>query len=369
MAEATQSKHNPIVVDIPSQGIRKVFGDVRKALEWFAQEAKWLQDIEARLAGKIIFGGKSYNTEPRMNLAIQANSVVAAMDKPDATENELSGYIETYCVSARNLETIVSESYFGRRMNELLDSGLEQELKTFSGVVIPRYANFLPDQVADHFRITRTALLWHPAFRTQVDLISAEEAKESALDTQENLETASSEFRDRIADWEGRIFELERRYREQIALKEPANYWRRKAARHQWAAVTSFLSFVAILACGLLLGWWFIDDVERFLTATSTTEGTGGVVRGLAVVTVPTLAIAWLLRHISRIFVQNFTQRHDALNREMLAYTYLSLAENKDMEIGENERALILNALFRPAAPNAGDEGPPMGLIDFIKPK
>lgn len=40
---------------------------------------------------------------------------------------------------------------------------------------------------------------------------------------------------------------------------------------------------------------------------------------------------------------------------------------HNDAESFTEERALILNALFRPTPPYSGDDGPPSGLIDLIK--
>lgn len=82
--------------------------------------------------------------------------------------------------------------------------------------------------------------------------------------------------------------------------------------------------------------------------------------------TIPTLGYGWLLRHVSRVFVHNLNLVSDAEYREVLARTFLGLAEQKSAGVTEAERVLVLNALFRPAPPHAPEDGPPTGLLDLL---
>jgi hypothetical protein len=86
-------------------------------------------------------------------------------------------------------------------------------------------------------------------------------------------------------------------------------------------------------------------------------------------ITIPALFYAWFLKNVSRMFVQNLTLADDAAHRRALAITYLGLAENPKLSISEQDRALILNALFRPILGQSSDEGPPAGLLELIKGK
>ena len=90
-------------------------------------------------------------------------------------------------------------------------------------------------------------------------------------------------------------------------------------------------------------------------------------VASLVVFTVPVLAYGWLLKHVSRIFAQNLLIASDAEHRRVMAITFLGLAKRKSVGIAEQDRALILNALFRPAPTSPQEEGPPLGLLEFIK--
>ncbi|WP_299724686.1 hypothetical protein [Devosia sp.] len=70
---------------------------------------------------------------------------------------------------------------------------------------------------------------------------------------------------------------------------------------------------------------------------------------------------------MSRLFIQNLALADDASYRRVMTMTFLGLNADKSAAITDVERALILNALFRPAPPSTSDEGPPSGLLDLIK--
>ena len=99
-----------------------------------------------------------------------------------------------------------------------------------------------------------------------------------------------------------------------------------------------------------------------------TASSTGGFsISGLAVITVPALFYAWLLKNISRVFIQNLNLADDADHRRSLALTYMGLLQDEKRPTTDQDRAIVLNALFRPIPPHTGDEGPPAGLIELIK--
>jgi hypothetical protein len=69
------------------------------------------------------------------------------------------------------------------------------------------------------------------------------------------------------------------------------------------------------------------------------------------------------------MFIHHLNGADDAAHRRALCITYLGLAENPKLRIADQDRALILNALFRPIPSQGLEEGPPSGLLDLIKPK
>jgi hypothetical protein len=150
-------------------------------------------------------------------------------------------------------------------------------------------------------------------------------------------------------------------------IDEPAKFWASMAAAKRagwqiWLAIFSVLVIVPLTA--FLYEWNKIVETVGHITVSPS----GGIsVAGIAVITVPALLYAWLLKNVSRVFLQNLTLCDDAAHRHALAVTYLGLAENKKLQISDADRVLILNALFRPIPPQSAEDGPPAGVIDLIK--
>ena len=67
-----------------------------------------------------------------------------------------------------------------------------------------------------------------------------------------------------------------------------------------------------------------------------------------------------------RIFTQNQAGAADARQRRALIYTYLSLINKKNGAVTDQERLLILQALFRSSQAAAEEDVPPANLIDLM---
>ena len=85
----------------------------------------------------------------------------------------------------------------------------------------------------------------------------------------------------------------------------------------------------------------------------------------LAFVTMPSLALAWLLRHVSRVIVQNIALAADASLRGTIATTYSALTI--DRETSQAELAIALQALFRPVDGSDHAEISPPNLQEIIE--
>jgi Na+/phosphate symporter len=165
------------------------------------------------------------------------------------------------------------------------------------------------------------------------------------------------------------IDQLEDLYRKKLVIEEPANSWQKVATskRHAWRLWLFIFAGLVVGPIAAVVYFW-----EPFSSAIThlTTAGTGTIsLAGVAAVSLPALLYAWLLKNVSRVFIQTLNLADDAAHRRALAVTYLGLAENPKIELSEAERAIILNALFRPIPTQAGDEGPPAGLVDLIRGK
>jgi hypothetical protein len=90
---------------------------------------------------------------------------------------------------------------------------------------------------------------------------------------------------------------------------------------------------------------------------------------GLAAIGVPALLYGWLLKNVSRVFIQQMNLADDAAHRRALTITWLGMVAEKRFEMSEQERALALNAMFRAAPSYMLDDGPPAGLMELLGKK
>ena len=74
-------------------------------------------------------------------------------------------------------------------------------------------------------------------------------------------------------------------------------------------------------------------------------------------ITFPAFLSVWVLRIFSKNMLNNFNQMHDAKNRAVMTQTFLALMSEGKAD--ENDRILILNALFQPINSASDDGAPP----------
>jgi hypothetical protein len=207
----------------------------------------------------------------------------------------------------------------------------------------------------------------NPANFAYEDLLESSRAAAQSTEAQKISELAAKKLNAFIEEKKELISDLDNLYRRQLTIQEPAVSWQNIAAKKTnvwrfWLTLFAFMVAAPIVAA--LFNWEALITVVTKMTGVS---NGGFSISGLAVITVPTLLYAWLLKNISRVFIQNLNLADDAEHRRSLALTYMGLLQDEKRPTTDQDRAIILNALFRPIPPHTGDEGPPSGLIDLIK--
>ncbi len=152
-------------------------------------------------------------------------------------------------------------------------------------------------------------------------------------------------------------------YREELALQTPVEYWSHKAGEH-----ASLLRGWAIFFTGLIVSCllifpsifeYIIHTAKELLTSTE-----NDAIVLFFVISFPAFLAIWVLRLISRTLLSHQAQMHDAKHRVTMTKTFLALmSENK---ANDNDRILILNALFQPLS-NAGDDGSPPHWFEILQ--
>lgn len=187
---------------------------------------------------------------------------------------------------------------------------------------------------------------------------SAEEQKD-AFQTSQG--TRSTEFEALTQAHQEAMEDLRKTFREELALRAPAEYWNKKRDGHfTWAWVTGAASFIGIGGAAFGLGW----QIHALLNKTPV--NTAPETWRLAVLALVGVFTVWALRLVVRMFLSHLHLLTDAGERVVMVQTYLSLLEG-DHLTSKEDRQLILQALFRPASDGiVKDEGVPFSLAEAL---
>ena len=193
----------------------------------------------------------------------------------------------------------------------------------------------------------------------------AEEIRTAAGDQTAQFDAAqiqrNGDFEKLVTEHKLEMENLRKTFREEIALRAPAEYWETKRTGHVlMARITGGFSFAGIIGAAALLSW-FVHDLLR-----NTTPNVAPETWRVAVLVLIGLFTVWGVRLCVRMFLSHLHLTTDAAERVVMVRTYLSLLEG-DRLASKEDRQLILQALFRPASDGiVKDEGLPPSMFEFF---
>lgn len=161
---------------------------------------------------------------------------------------------------------------------------------------------------------------------------------------------------------------FKKQVRQDVVNEVPTTFWNAKAEGHRNVAAGAALAFVVVAGAGVAI---LSTQGVPLVAAAFHTIGGGQsesallALVPLAFITIPALAFAWVLRHISRVLVQNLSLGADARLRGTITSTFRALAADRPMN--EAELAIALQALFRPMEAKDHAEISPPNLADLLK--
>lgn len=200
----------------------------------------------------------------------------------------------------------------------------------------------------------------HRQYQSLAELIqSSAEMQSSGFESAQTQR--QSDFDQLKADHEKAMEALRKTFREELALRAPAEYWKAKRDGHlRWACITGVVSFMGIGGAAAALGWQVHDLLIK------TPAGNVPETWRLTVLALIGVFTVWALRLMVRMFLSHLHLLTDAGERVVMVQTYLSLLEG-DHLTSKEDRQLILQALFRPAADGiVKDEGVPLSLAEML---
>ena len=155
---------------------------------------------------------------------------------------------------------------------------------------------------------------------------------------------------------------LRNTFESQLRLEAPVKYWQDRADATSKVAKQSLFAFSAIAIA--IIGVLVVFGPE-FLERVSAMDNVGPFTT-LVFVSIPALTALWGLKHVARLFVLNIERSSDARLRETMTTTFLALVKEGAATVDQDERLLILEALFRPPAPAPSDDGHWGGLSALL---
>ncbi|MGE8940651.1 DUF6161 domain-containing protein [Leptospira interrogans] len=358
-----QTEEDTININVPEQGVSLRLTN-EEAIGWIDKEVEFYKSCGTLLTGAIRWLNQEHPISDISSMAMnELGNIRGQLGARKQRIDSLDGYLK----AAREHQLILSTGYIGRSIRTLIDKGQHEEARWALVIYSPRWSN---KQVRQLLIPIRAAILTHPAAEGSYRLIDVDEVLSRAHEARDTCDRDSEALKKFIAEKQVQINALEDLYKNKLMLQEPAAMWKRAAdmKKYAWWFWLSLFSFLVIgpLYCTVL--YW--ETIFAVIKDVANSSNSNINIAGIAVISVPLLLYGWLLKNVSRVFVQTMVLSDDALLRHSLAYSFLGLAANKDVGISDNERALILNALFRPLPTSSTvDAGPPSGLLELIKGK
>lgn len=376
----------PFTFSVPEQAFKRTFKSAADAKLFFSEEQQKYLRLTEKISTQPFLNILKYSspTLDQVAASIDANSKPAQIwnayntfqpilmsgkfgAKAVALSEEDTNRVPGYLWAARS--TFATEPAprlqnptWSPTISSILAGGLTEVLNTN-----PKRSA----QNAQYEQIIETALDTHE--RLEIQLGEAKETSDDATEILNDFKIQSQNeikaLRDMLAktlvDEAKKTSDLEEEVRKRLLLEAPTKYWTEKEARHNRVAIGFSVLFVVIVGAGV---YWLthggITTVTTAATALGLKEGIGALIP-LAFITVPTLAVAWLLRHVSRIIIQNLSLAADAGLRGTIALTYSALTHKGETNAGE--LALALQALFRPIDGSEHAEVAPPNLTDIMR--
>lgn len=137
---------------------------------------------------------------------------------------------------------------------------------------------------------------------------------------------------------------LERTYEEQLRLKKPADYWKRRAdslKKQAWGSLYWLIGLV-VLSAGILFSLLWITP-EGMLT--SFFDGDKSLAIRWSIIFITLISFLYIgIRALIKITFSSFHLARDAEEREQLTFVYLAMVN--DNSIDPADRHLIMQSLF-----------------------
>lgn len=150
----------------------------------------------------------------------------------------------------------------------------------------------------------------------------------------------------------------------QLALRAPTTYWKEQSesSRHRlWASAAMFV------VAGALSLWAFLRWGLPYLASPGAADKS--VILHVLPIIIPAFIVIWIMKILSKLMSGYLQRADDANERRVMVMTFLALMNKDDSGsalVNDQDRILILHALFKPSAVSPTDDAPPVHWFDLL---
>ncbi|MCP9627366.1 DUF6161 domain-containing protein [Rhodopseudomonas palustris] len=167
-----------------------------------------------------------------------------------------------------------------------------------------------------------------------------------------------------ISDGQEQLAAYKQSLSEEVKLRSASALWSERAFWHRATAMMALAAFFGLI-CGSL---WYLADHFNSLVNLLPRDKDGHVEYvSIALLAIPAIGVGWLLRVLARFVQSNSILGDDSRQRQAMIRTYLALVADKDAQVTEKDRLVMLNAIFRPLPGTQIDEVAPPTILDLLK--
>jgi hypothetical protein len=203
----------------------------------------------------------------------------------------------------------------------------------------------------DRLRIDRSAA---------VERMQTVEA-ESRAELQKFLADQTERVSASIAEHHAKLQELQALYREKTRVAAPTKYWGDRRDAHRLGR-RGFGGLFAVFVVGLAIVLFWLRDI---VVAGVSAAGDKINYPNAAVLAAVAFLTVWFLRFLYRQHAWHAAQETDSAERVSMIETFLALMQDGG-KVDEKDRALVLAAIFRPAAAAGNEDWTPTSLIELL---
>ncbi|MDA4844779.1 DUF6161 domain-containing protein [Hoeflea poritis] len=196
--------------------------------------------------------------------------------------------------------------------------------------------------------------------------------KKVAEDSLKSIETKSSEIHTKIDKLDGPVNAA----LEKVNLNEARNLWHKREGQYKSALrlsiillALSFITFVVFIAFFYQQIWGILLRIETE-AITAAGDGSGQIaatisaIGRIAIIGAPFGLYIWMVRLLVRFYTRSLVLLDDARQRLTTMDTYLHLIAENAAE--HQDRAILLEALFRRAPGQGPDTTEPASMVDMM---